>query len=110
MKLVLEGWRQEKEARRLLEEAILKILIMDEIGFVTVELGKKSRGKDFQIQILHDLPVQQKYRALSSRWIKCSILNVVLKECFKYIPRIIILIVVLALITTITNTYWAISV
>lgn len=39
---VLEGWRQEKEARGLLEEAILKILIMDEIGFVTVELGIKS--------------------------------------------------------------------
>lgn len=73
-----------------MEETILKILVTDEVGSVTVELGKKSRGNSFQIRILYDLLVQHKYRAPSSKWIKCSIFNVVLEEHFKFISGIII--------------------
>lgn len=93
-KLVLEGWKQEKEGRGLFNEAIFRSLIMDEAGFVIVELGN-SEGADGMIFrfTFYDLPVQHKHRALISRWIKCSIFNVVLQECFKFISRIIILIV-----------------
>lgn len=50
-KLVLEECLEAKEGRGFLEEAILKILAMEEFDFLTEELGKKNRGNNFQIQI-----------------------------------------------------------
>lgn len=37
---------------------------MVEFDFSTVELGKKNRENNFQIQILYDLSVQVKHRTL----------------------------------------------